>query len=135
MRISGHKSERLLKSYSCVQGKRIISDTLSLAGLTQTCQMTTSTSADEDLRTILNNLENSETFRSSFFDSVAEFDNNNMDSNPQYSGKAKDLLTSVQPSVIVKLQLIITTIIMRLRPCSHVSGIVYPILSEGRFIG
>ena len=95
MRISGHKSETLLKLYSCVQGKRIISHTLSLAALTQTCQMATSTSADEDLRTILNNLENSETFRSSFFDSVAEFDNNNMDSNPQYSGKAKDLLTSV----------------------------------------
>ena len=84
MRISGHRSEMSLKSYSSrlsVQDKRIISDTLSDAALTQSCQMTTSTPADEDLSTILSGLENSETFRSSFFGSVAEFDNNSMDSN------------------------------------------------------
>ena len=84
MRISGHRSEMSMKSYSSrlsVQDKRIISDTLSDAALTQSCQMTTSTPADEDLSTILSGLENSETFRSSFFGGVAEFDNNSMDSN------------------------------------------------------
>ena len=84
MRISGHRSEMSLKSYSSrlsVQDKRIISDTLSDAALTQSCQMTTSTQAVEDLSTILSGLENSETFRSSFFGGVAEFDNNSMDSN------------------------------------------------------
>ena len=94
MRISGHRSEMSLKSYSSrlsVQDKRIISDTLSDAALTQSCQMTTSTPADEDLSTILSGLENSKTFRSSFFGGVAEFDNNRWiqttANNLQYSDK------------------------------------------------
>ena len=62
MRISGHRSKTSPKSYSSmlsVQEKRIISDTLSDAALTQSCQMT-------------------------FFDNVAEFDNNSMDSALQH---------------------------------------------------